>query len=121
MIWFIGKPEVVHNLAADEGFEGQRGQHVQAKEKAGDVDHEIVVGEVIEQIAFCLVTKGKVAKKSHCQACNQRDSCAVMGDACEAVDCGFLQGAIDQERVVVTDKCKGYDSDSFKDAVVNND
>ena len=46
------EPVVEDDLAADEGFEREGGEHVEAEAEAGDVDHRAVGGEVVEDVAL---------------------------------------------------------------------
>lgn len=39
---FAGEPVVEHNFSADESFEREGGEHVEAETKPGDVDHYVV-------------------------------------------------------------------------------
>jgi len=49
---FVGEPVVEHYFAADEGFEGEGGEHVEAETETGDVYHGVVGGEVVEDVAL---------------------------------------------------------------------
>ena len=49
---FAGEPAVEHYFAADEGFEREGGEHVQTKTEAGDIDHYVIGGEVVEDVSL---------------------------------------------------------------------
>ncbi|KAF4625824.1 hypothetical protein G7Y89_g12339 [Cudoniella acicularis] len=49
---FVGEPVIEHDFAADEGFEGEGGEHVEAEAEAGDVHHGAVCGEVVEDVSL---------------------------------------------------------------------
>lgn len=61
MIWLVREPIIVHDFPTHKGFERQCCEHVETKEEAGDVDHDIVIGEVVQHIAEGFVTKGQVS------------------------------------------------------------
>ncbi|QSZ31574.1 hypothetical protein DSL72_001141 [Monilinia vaccinii-corymbosi] len=48
---FVVEPVVEHDLAADEGFEGEGREHVEAEAEAGEVDERVGGGEVVEHVA----------------------------------------------------------------------
>ena len=74
---FVGKPVVGHDLAANEGFEGQGGEHVEAETtrsmsvqplrnhgggkslQPSDIDHDVVGWKVVEDVALGFVAKSK--------------------------------------------------------------
>lgn len=89
VVWLVRKVILVHDFTTHEGLEGKSGQHVQAEEEARDVDHEVILGEVVEHVAEGFVAKGEVARERHDKAGNERDASAIVGDTREAVDCGF--------------------------------
>ena len=62
VVWFVCEPVLVHDFAADEGFEGERSEHVEAEEEAGNIDHQVVLREVVEHVAKRLVAKGQKAR-----------------------------------------------------------
>lgn len=62
VVMFVWKPIVVHYFPADESFEREGGEHIEAEEETCDVDHEIISGEVVEYVAERFVAEGKVAR-----------------------------------------------------------
>ena len=60
IVGFVGEPVVVHYLSTHKGFERESGEHVEAKEQARNVDHEVIVWEVIKHIAERLVAKCQI-------------------------------------------------------------
>ena len=86
---------VEHDLAADEGLEGQGGEHVEAEAQAGHVDHDVVAGEIVEHVADGLVAKGEEARERHEHAGEHGDARRVVGYLGEAVDGRGLEGAVD--------------------------
>jgi len=98
----LGRVVVVfHDFATDEAFERQRGQHIQAEAEAGDVDEEVVGGEVVEDVALCQIAKGEEAGESHGEAGEHGDCGGVVRYAGEAVNRWFLEGAVDEQAVVI--------------------
>ena len=93
-----------HDLAADKGLEGQRRQHVEAEAQAGHVDHGVVGREVVEHVAQRLVAKREEAAERHDEAGEHGDAGGVVRHAGEVVDGGRLEGAVDEEGVVVADE-----------------
>lgn len=61
MVGFLGEPVVVHDFSAHEGFKWKGRKHVEAETQPRNVDHEIIVGKVVEHVAEGLVTERKVA------------------------------------------------------------
>ena len=59
MVGFVFCVEVVgHHFAADETFQGEGGEHVEAEAQAGDLhDDGAVDGEVVEDVAGCEVAE----------------------------------------------------------------
>ena len=110
---FVREPVVGHDFAADERFEGEGGEHVEAEaairvlvrklEKIGGygdiqaryVDHDVVAGEVIKYITHGLVAECEESGEGHGEACNHRDERRVMCDPSEAVHGRLLKGAVD--------------------------
>lgn len=117
----VRKPIVVHDFSADEGLERQGGEHVQAKEEAGNVDHQVVPREVVQHIAPGLVTECEVARQRHDQTGDQRNAGAVVCDTSEAVDGRLAEGAVDEETVVVAHECKRDDSYRLEYARVDDE
>ena len=89
----VREPVVGHDFAADKGFEGEGGEHVEAeaavcvlvreKQKMGEwdcvqaryVDHDVIVWEVVEHVAHSLVAECEKAGEGHGKACDHRDEC----------------------------------------------
>lgn len=90
-----GEIVVEHHLAADKGFQRQSGEHVEAETEAGDVDHGVVGGEVVEHVAEGAVAKGQKTNEGHEQAGDHGDAGGDVGDEGEAVDGGGFEGAVD--------------------------
>lgn len=99
-----GKVVVEHDLAADKGLERQGREHVEAEAQPRDVDHGVVGGEVVEHIALRLVAEGEEPGERHDEAGHHGHARADVRDLGEAVDGGLLEGAVDEERVVVADE-----------------
>lgn len=114
MVGLVGKPIVVHDFSADKGFERQGRKHVEAEKEASDVDHDIVVWEVVEHVAKRLVAKGQVPRQCHDEACDKRYTSAVMCDSGKAINCRFSERAVDEKTVMVTNKGKCYDANGFE-------
>lgn len=100
----VGEPESDHDVAADEALERERRDHVEAEAEAGDVDHEVVGGEVVEHVALGGGPEGEEAGEGHGETGEHGDGGGVVGDAGEAVESGFAEGAVDEEGVVVADE-----------------
>jgi hypothetical protein len=49
---FTGEPVIEHYFSADECFERECREHVEAETKTGDVDHRVVGGEVVEDVSL---------------------------------------------------------------------
>ena len=81
VVVFIGEPVVLHDFAANKGFQWESGKHVKAEKETRYVDHEVVIGKVVEHIAEGLVAEGQVAGKSHDKTCDKGDGGAVVCDA----------------------------------------
>lgn len=75
--------EIHHYLAADEGFEGEGGKHVQPEAEAGDVD-EGGGGEVIEHVAVGEGAEGEEAGEGHDETGEEGDDGADVGEEGEA-------------------------------------
>ncbi len=62
LIWLLGKPVVVHHLSADEAFQRQRGEHIEAETQSSNLHNNMSLrGEVVQNIAFSLVAEGEEA------------------------------------------------------------
>ena len=72
-----------------------------------NVDHDIIAGEVVEHVALGPVAKRQKTSQRHDQAGQHGDGSGEVGDAGEAVESGFLEGAVDEEAVVVADESWG--------------
>lgn len=114
VVRFVWEIVLVHDLPADEGLKRQRGEHVQTEEETCDVHHHVVVWEVVEHIAECLVAKGQVSRECHDETRYQGYTGAVMGDAREAIDGRLSQRSVDEETVVVADEREGYHTYGFE-------
>ena len=120
VVRFVGEPIVVHYFSTHKRFERERGKHVEAEEEARNVDHEVVIWEVVKHVAQRLVAKGQVARESHDETCDQGDAGAIVCYAREAVDGGFAQGAVDEQAIVMADESEGYDANGFEYTRVDN-
>ena len=98
------EPIVEDDFAADKGFKWEGSEHVESETKTGDIDHGVVRGKVVKDVAFREGAEGEEAGESHEQACQHRDGGAIMSYAGEAVYSGCFQGPIDEEGVVVADE-----------------
>lgn len=99
------EPIVEHDFAADEGFERKSSEHVEAETEACNVDHGVVGGEVIEDVALGEGAEGEEAGEGHKEASEHGDGGAVMRHTGEAIDCGGFERAVDEEGVMVANKC----------------
>lgn len=63
-----------HDFATHKRLEWQRGQHVEPEAQPRNVDHAVVGGEIVEDIAEGLVAKGEEAGESHGKACEHGDA-----------------------------------------------
>lgn len=52
------EPVIEHHFTADEGFEGESGEHVEPETETRYVDHRVVGGEVVENVAFGFGAEG---------------------------------------------------------------
>ena len=58
LVWLIGEIIVVHNFSADEAFEWERSEHVQAEAETRDLHYEMTLSrEVVEDVAFRAVSE----------------------------------------------------------------
>lgn len=136
-----GGEKIHHYLAADEGFEGKSGEHVQPKAEAGDVD-EGGGGEVVEYVAIGEGAEGEEAGEGHGEAGEEGDYGADVGEEGEAGEGGRGKGGVDEEGVVVADEgcgvldwllgggkgegtgeggqTEGYDADGLENADVDS-
>lgn len=106
VVRLLRKPVVVHDLAADKDFKRHGGEHVETEAQTRNLHDGVALGrEVVEDIAFGQGSEGQEARECHCQACNQRDESAVVGDLREAVYGWCSKRAIDQEGVVMAHEC----------------
>lgn len=55
---FTGEPIIEHDFSANEGFEGEGSEHVEAETETGYVYHYVVGGEVVEDVALGEGTEG---------------------------------------------------------------
>ena len=90
----MGEPEVDHYVPADEAFQRERSDHVQAEAKACNINQQIIRSEIVEDIAKCAVSKGKKAGKSHGKASEHRDCCTVVCYGGETVESRLAKGAV---------------------------
>ena len=86
---------MIHDLAADEAFERQGGEHVEAEAEAGNVDEDVVGGEVVQDVALGQGAEGKEAGQGHGEAGEHADGGAVVSDEGEAVEGRRAEGAVD--------------------------
>lgn len=47
-----GEPVIKHDFSTDEGFERESSEHVESETETRDVDHGVVGGEVVEDVAL---------------------------------------------------------------------
>jgi len=116
---FRGEIVIEDYLAADEGFEGESGKHVEAETEASEVHHGVVGGEIIEHVALGQVAEGEEAGERHEETGDHGDAGAIMGYGGEAVDGGGFEGAVDEERVVVADECERDYANGLEYSVVD--
>lgn len=90
-----GEPVVEHDLPTDKGFQRQSGEHVQPEAEAGDVDHGVVGGEVVEDVSEGAVAESQEADEGHEETGDHGDAGGDVGDEGEAVDGGGFEGAVD--------------------------
>lgn len=95
LIRFLWKPIIVHHLPADEAFERQGGEHVEAEAESGDVDQDVIGGEVIEDVSLCVGAEGEETGEGHGEAGEHADAGAVVGYEGEAVEGWGAKGAVD--------------------------
>ena len=69
--------------------------------QASNVDHDIVIREVIKDVTQSFVAECKKARESHCETCDHRDECGVVRDSSEAVHRWLLEGPVDEKAVMV--------------------
>jgi len=62
-----------------------------------NVHHDIIRGEIVENISLGLVSKCQVSRQRHQQASSHRYACRVMRNAREAVDSRLLKRTIDKK------------------------
>jgi len=110
---------VEEDFAADEGLEGEGGEHVEAEAEAGEVDEGVGGGEVVEDVALGFVAEGEEAGEGHGEAGEEGDEGADVRDEGEAVQGWGFEGAVDEEGVVVADECEGDDTDGLENAAVD--
>ena len=90
------RPEIrLHDLAAHKRLEREGGQHIQPEAKPRDINHDVVCGEVIEDIpegggAECEEAGGG-EEETHDEGYCSR----VVGYGCEAVEGGGAERAVD--------------------------
>ena len=95
--WFFRPPVRDHDFTADERFQWHRRQHVQTKAQTRNVDHDVVRGEIVEDVTECLVAKSDKACECHDQARKHRHAGRVVGDTGEVVDGRCAKRTVDQE------------------------
>lgn len=78
LVRFLGKPVVIHHLPTDETFKWQGSKHVKAKAESGDVDEDVVGGEIVEDVAFGEGAEGEEAGERHGEAGEHADGGAVV-------------------------------------------
>lgn len=81
-----GEIVIEHHLSTDEGFQGERREHVQPKAQPCDIHHRVVGREVVEYVAERLVAKGEEARKRHEHAGEHRYAGGNVGDFAETID-----------------------------------
>lgn len=118
---FGGKVVFCHDFSADEAFQWKCGEHVQAKAESSDVDHEVVVGEVVQNIALCLASKYQVPCEGHDETRNHRYGCAPVCDFCESIHGRCSQRAVDEQAVVMTHESERDDANGLKDARIDDE
>lgn len=98
------KVVVEHDLAAHKGLKRQRGEHVEPEAEPCNRHHGVVGREVVEHIAQRLVAKGQEAREGHEEAGEHRHARRVVRHAREPVYRRLLEGSVDEEGIVMTDK-----------------
>lgn len=110
----LGVVVILHDLSADKSLERKSCEHVEAEAETSNVDHEIVAGKVVEDIALCLIFESKESSQGHDQTKDHRDAGGEVGDAGKTVEGRFAEGAVDEKGVVVADKsCDSVSSEAF--------
>lgn len=99
-----GEVVVEHDLTAHKGLERERREHVEPKTQPRHVDHGVVGGEVVEDVAERLVAEGEETGQGHQQASEHADARGVVRHFAEAVDGRGLEGTVNEEGIVVADK-----------------
>ena len=84
-----------------------------------NINHGIVGGEIIQDIALREVAEAQITGQCHCHAREHADTSREMRDFGETVHSWCLQRAIDEERVMMTDKGEGYDANRLEDTGVD--
>jgi len=64
-----------HDFSADKAFQRQSREHIQSEAETGNVDHDIVGGEIVQHISLSHVAEVEVAGQSHKQTCDHRYGC----------------------------------------------
>ena len=105
MVRLFREPVVVHDLATDERLEREGSEHVKPEAESSDLDHDMTLRrKVVQDVAFSKRSKREETRERHCETGYERDKGAVMCYSGEAVDGRCPERAIDEERVMVTDK-----------------
>merc|ERR1712000_211911 len=106
--------------AADEGLQRERGEHVQPEAETCDINPGVVAGEVVEHVAEGLVAEDEKPGQRHDETRHGGGADGVVRYAGEVVDRRSLEGAVDEEGVVMADEGKGDDADGLEDTTVNS-
>jgi hypothetical protein len=64
-VWIVrllGKPVIVHHLAADKGFEWKGGEHIETKAESGNLHYDVTLRrEIVENVALSEGSESKEA------------------------------------------------------------
>ena len=61
------------------------------------------MGEVVEDVALRPRAKEQETRDTHHQTHEKRDRSGIVGHPCKSIQCWFLEGAVDQQAVMVFD------------------
>lgn len=81
----------LENLAANKAFERQGGEHVETKKTTSDIDNDVVVWEVVKNIAEGLLFETPVSGYAHCDGGSCSDDGRVVCDLTKLVHRRFLE------------------------------
>jgi len=56
---------VYHYFTAYKGFKREGSEHIEAKTETGDIDHNAVFGEIVENVSLGEGTESEKAGKGH--------------------------------------------------------